>query len=91
MVPNGVSIHHPLGFNWHPLEDPGISHQFLQYYNMICMTVWICMVLQNCGKRCDLVAGQLVAGSESTLVGPAGNSAFSVFPCGAFVFFSNPP
>ena len=38
MVPNGVSIHHPLGFNWHPLEDPGISDYFtiLQYY---CMTV----------------------------------------------------
>ena len=33
-------------------------------------------------SRNILVAGQLVAGTESTLVGPAGNSAVSVFPCG---------
>ena len=47
------------------------------------------MVLQSCGKRCDSVffAGQLVAGSESTLVGPAGNSAVSVFSLWSFVFF----
>ena len=25
MVPKGCQIHHPLGFNWNPLEGAGIS------------------------------------------------------------------
>ena len=28
-----VSIHHPLGFNWHPLEGAGILYDYIKFPN----------------------------------------------------------
>ena len=39
---NRVSIHHPLGFNWHPLEGAGMCVYFLFFYRRVCFRLKGC-------------------------------------------------
>ena len=51
-----VSIHHPLGLNWHPFEGPGLSSLFIIIIIIIfIIIIFIMIIIIIIGGSCQLV------------------------------------